>query len=160
ETVRGAGIVNFLRTFDEARRFPRGVVHRDDLVVFAVQNERRHVDLPEILRKVCLRKGLDALVGVLDPTLHAPEPELIENTLRDFRSWPVGAVELEGQILVELGAVLEDACADRIEDLHRQAFWIGGSLQHEGRYGRDQDGLRYPLCAVPADVSRHLPAPP
>jgi hypothetical protein len=38
---------------------------RDDLVIFAVHNERWHIDLFEVLGEVGFGECLDALVGVL-----------------------------------------------------------------------------------------------
>lgn len=48
-------------------RKQRGVGDRHDLVVVAVHHERRHVDDLEVLGKVGLPEGLDALVGILSP---------------------------------------------------------------------------------------------
>src|SRR5262245_59706340 len=102
DSVRCAGVIDFLRALDEARRFPCLVVHRNDLIVLAVQDESMHIDLPQIAREVGFGKRLDAVVCILQPALHAPEPELIEGSLRDLRAGAVGAVELNGEVPVVL----------------------------------------------------------
>ena len=81
-----------------------------------------------------LMRGRDAFVGVLKSGLHAPEPELVEQALRDPGTWPVGAVKLDCQILVELGAVADEARAKAVENLDWQALGIGSGLQHNWSY--------------------------
>src|SRR5215475_46838 len=110
--VRGARIVDVFRTLYEPCRFPSGVFHRHDLIVFAVQDESGHVDLLQIFGKVGLRECFDTVVGVLESALHAPEPELIQDRLRDSRSCSVRTIELTSKILVELRAVFGETGAD------------------------------------------------
>ena len=133
ESVWCAGIVDFLRALDQSGRFFGRVLHGDDLVVFAVQDQSRNIDLLEILGEVGLGECLDGLIGVLETGLHAPEPELIQDALGDFSAGPVGAVELDRQVLVELRAILLRPAPQIIEHLHRQTFWIRDGLQHDGR---------------------------
>src|SRR4030095_8062554 len=102
ETVRRARVVDLLGALDESGRFPRRVLDGNDLVIFAVHDQRRNVELLEVLGEVGLRKGLNALVGVFGSGLHAPEPELIESTLGDLRTRAVGAVERDSQFLIVL----------------------------------------------------------
>src|SRR5262245_54525045 len=90
QAVRRAGVVDFLCALDELRRFLRRVLDRNDLVVLSVQNQSRNVEFLEVLGEVGLGKRLDALIGVLRASLHAPEPELIESALGDLRSRSVG----------------------------------------------------------------------
>src|SRR5262244_3190340 len=77
EAVRSARVIDFFRALDEPSRLLRRVLDWNDLVVLSVQNQSRDVKLLEILGEVGLGEGLDALVGVFGPGLHAPEPELI-----------------------------------------------------------------------------------
>ena len=92
DAVRCTRIVDFLSALDESGRLPSRVLDRDDLVVFAVQDQSRDIDLLEVLGEISLREGLDALVRVLEAGLHAPEPELIQYTLGDLRPRPIGTV--------------------------------------------------------------------
>ena len=64
------------------------------------------IELLEIFGEISLGEGLDAFIGILEAGLHAPEPELIQDTLGDLDPLPVSAVEQDGQILVELRAIL------------------------------------------------------
>ena len=65
QAVRCARIVDLLGVLNKPCRFLRCVVNGHDLVVLAMQNQGRDVDLLEILGEVGLGEGLDALVGVL-----------------------------------------------------------------------------------------------
>ena len=67
EAMGSAGVVDILRALDEPRRFLRGVVNWHDLIVFAVQEEGRNIELLQIFGEVSLRERLDALVRVLRP---------------------------------------------------------------------------------------------
>src|SRR5687768_13384220 len=51
DAVRRARIVDLLGTLDQPRGFDGGILDRNDLVVFAMQNERRHVELPQVFRE-------------------------------------------------------------------------------------------------------------
>src|SRR5690606_5849145 len=64
ESVRCTGVVDGLRAPDELLGFPGGVMDRNDLIVFAMEDQGRYVDLLQIIREVGLREGLDALVSI------------------------------------------------------------------------------------------------
>src|SRR5215467_2747596 len=66
----------------------------------------------------------DCVKAFSETGLHAPGPELIEQTLGDPSAGPVGAVELDGQVLVVLRAIPREARPDAVEDLDRQALRI------------------------------------
>src|SRR5262249_22077937 len=121
KAVRRARIVDFLRALDQPGRFPRRVLDWHDLVVLTVHDQGRNIELLEVLGEIGFGESLDAFVGVLQPGLHAPEPKLIQNTLGNLSPRPVGAVELNRQVLVELRAVLRDGTAQFVEHLDRQA---------------------------------------
>src|SRR5262249_50310399 len=93
EAVWRTGIVDLLRALDEPGRLPSRVLHRDDLVVLAVQDQGRDIELLEVLGEIGLGEGLDALVGVLEPGLHAPEPELIERALSNLGPRSLAALQ-------------------------------------------------------------------
>jgi len=60
-----------------------------------------HIDFFEVL-EVGLGKCLDAVVGVLEAGLHAPQPKLVEQSLRDACAGPIAAIEHHGKVFVEL----------------------------------------------------------
>jgi len=124
-----------------------------------VEHQGRHIELFQILREVGLGKRLDGLVRVLEAGLHAPEPELVEHPLRDLGPRPVGAVELDGQVLVELRPVLEQARPETVEHFDGQALRIGRSLDHDRRHRGDQDGFGHPRRPVATDVPGDFSAP-
>src|SRR5262245_33271790 len=105
QAVWRAWIVEFLGAFDELGRFLRRVLDGYDLIVFTMEHQRRDVELLEVLGEVGLREGLDAFVSPLDPGLHAPKPELVEDALGDLRTGTVRAVEGDGKLLVVLRAI-------------------------------------------------------
>ena len=67
------------------RRHAAGLVDRDDLVVVAVKDQRRYVDLLQVSGVVDLRELLDTFVLALNRAKHAFAPELVDRALRDFR---------------------------------------------------------------------------
>src|SRR5579864_9680909 len=97
---------------DQLRRKERRVTDGHDLVVVSMKNERGRVELLEVLREIRFGEGFDAIVGGLEPTLHALEPERIAQALRDFGAGAVGAVEGRAQILEKLRAVGLDGGAN------------------------------------------------
>ena len=56
--VRRTGVVDVLRSFDESGRLHERVPHRNDLIILAVQHERRDVELGEIAVKSVSEKAL------------------------------------------------------------------------------------------------------
>ena len=86
---------------------------RHDLIVVAVNDQRRHVELLEVFGKVRLGKRFYAVEGVLVASAHPLKPERVNHSLRDLGTWPVGTKErITGEILVELRAVGEGPAAD------------------------------------------------
>src|SRR6516164_8916193 len=156
KTMRGTRVVDVFHALDEACRFSRGVVHRHDLIILAVQDESGYIDRLQIFGEVGLRERFDAVVRILESALHAPQPELIEDALRDFRSGPVGAIKLNGEVLVELRAVLYETRAERIEHIQGQPLRILRSLYHEGGHRGDQYDFRHPFGSVATYVARNL----
>jgi hypothetical protein len=158
DAVRCTRIVDFLRALDEPRRLRCRVLDRNDLVVLAVHDQSRDIDLLEVLGEISLRECLDALVGVLEAGLHAPEPELIQYALGDIGPRPIGTVELCRQVLVELRAVLRKAAPHVVEDLDRKPLRIGRGFQHKRRHCSDEHHFRDSLLSVAADVADDLAA--
>ena len=76
--------------------------------------------------------------------------------MRDFRSGPVGAIKLNGEVLVELRAVLYETRAERIEHIQGQPLRILRSLYHEGGHRGDQYDFRHPFGSVATYVARNL----
>ena len=71
----------------------------------------------------------------------------------DLGAGAVVAVEGQGEVLVELRAVGDEAGAKTVEDGHREAFGVLVGLQHERRDGADEDGLGDAAGAVAAEVA-------
>src|SRR5262249_40124669 len=149
-------IVNLLRALNQLGRFFRGVVHRNDLIVLAVQNKRREIKLLQVFREICLGKCLNAFVRVQGASLHAPKPELIQSALRHFRTWPIGSIKLHRKVFVELRPVTGNALANAVEYLDGQAFRVGSSLQHNWRNSSEQNSLSYALASVASNIARDL----
>src|SRR6185312_838747 len=60
EAVRSARVDLELAVLDQVDRLPRGRLDGHDLVVVAVEDQKRDVDLPEVIGEIGLGKGLDA----------------------------------------------------------------------------------------------------
>ena len=69
-------------TLDDLRRQQCRIRDGHNLIVVAVQDQRRHVELLQVLAEVSLREDLDAVVRALQAGLHAERPEGIADTLR------------------------------------------------------------------------------
>src|SRR6266542_6884019 len=94
---------------------------RHDLVVVAVDDERRRLELLEIFSLVRFGERLNTIVDGVEAGQHPLKPKRVPQSLRDLRPGAVGAVERRAEILEELRAVGEDAGADAVEYLDRQA---------------------------------------
>jgi hypothetical protein len=146
------------RVLHDLRGEPRRIVDGHDLVVAAVDDERWHVDLLEVLGEVGLREGLDAEVGRREAGHHALEPERLADALGDLRARAVVAVERQAQFLPELRPIGEHGGPELVEGLDRRAAGVGRRLEHEWRDRADEHGLGHAGGAVPADVARDLAA--
>ncbi|MNT38508.1 hypothetical protein D3C72_1747030 [compost metagenome] len=78
--------------------------------------------------------------------------------MRDLGAVAVGAIERNGEFLVELGTVAGHAVADAVKYVDRQAFGVGGRLQHHRRHRADQHCPGDAPGPVAADVARHFAA--
>src|SRR5262244_212766 len=123
-----------------------------------MHDQRGHVELLEILVEVGFGKGLDAIVEILDTTLHAPQPELVDQSMRNFRPLSIEAKERDGEFFPELRTVFEKTAAQSVEHFDRDSFRVGGGFYHDWWHSADQDGPGNTLCAVPADVACHFAA--
>src|SRR4051812_43250133 len=93
KAVRRAGVDLERGVLHDLRGEFGGIGDGNNLIVIAVDEERRDVYLFEILREIRLREGLDAIERALQSHLHALEPELIAQTLRDLRAGAIRAVK-------------------------------------------------------------------
>src|SRR5688572_7623230 len=93
ESVRSARVDQQLRALDELCRFERARANRHDLVVIAVDDECRHVELLEILREVRFGKRLDAIECVYMPRKHGLHPQGIHAPLRYLCGRAIETVE-------------------------------------------------------------------
>ena len=147
-----------LCTVDDLRREERRVDDRDDLIVVAMNDQRRHVEPFQVLGEIRLGEDLDAVVGCLEPDLHGHQPERVADALRHGRAGPVRTIERRAQVLVELRAVAGNTSADLVESLERSSARVRVGLQHQRRNRANQHGLRDARGSVPADVARDLTA--
>ena len=153
--------INFQHgSLDQLGREKSRGADRHDLVVVAVKDQRRHTS--NFLRSSVKSVSENALMQsktALVAGLHPLEPERVASA--PARPWrPAGWRRRTGrwQILEELRAVGEDAGANTVEHLHRQAAGIGGGFQHQRRHGADQHGLGDTLRAVAADIAGNFAA--
>src|SRR6202048_2762115 len=130
-----------------------GIGEWHDLVVVALNDERWHVELLQVLGLIRLRERLNAEVCGREARHHALQPERLAHAFRDLRPWAVVAVERQAEILPELRTVGDDAGAKAVKHRDRQAARVGGRLQHQRRYRGDQHGLGYALRAVAANIA-------
>src|ERR1039457_6686374 len=105
EAVRGPGVDLQGRVLDDLRRQEGRGTDGHDLVVVAVDDQGRDVDLLEVFGEVGLGEGIDAVVRALHADAHAHQPERVAQALGHGVAGPVGAVEGRAEVLVELGPV-------------------------------------------------------
>ena len=139
--VRQARIVDFDGPLDEPGRLPRRNVDRHDLIVLAVHEQSRDIELLQVVVELGLREGLDAFIQVLEAALHAQEEELVQETLRDLSPRAIGAVERDRELLVELRTIIGERGPYPVELLDRQTLRIGRRLHEDRRHRGDQHGL-------------------
>src|SRR5262245_11697656 len=107
---------------EELRRERRRVRDRDDLVVVAMHDERRHVDDLQVFGKVRLREGPNSVVVRLRAAHHALAPPVVDDGLGYLRARPVVAVEgAAREFPIEMRAVGGELLPEAIEYLDRQA---------------------------------------
>src|SRR5882672_5512380 len=76
-----------------------------DLIVIAVQDKSWYIESLEVFREIRLGKGLDAFVVGFVPCEHRLEPKGVEQTLRNLRARPIGAIERGTEISRKLSSV-------------------------------------------------------
>src|SRR6185369_1589467 len=153
QAVRCARIHLQGRTLEQFGRQPSSVVDRHDLIIVAVEDQHRNVDLLQVLVEVALGELLDAVVSALEASLHALQPELIAEARGDLRLRAIGAVERERQVFVKLPLVLTQAISKRVERRQWQTTRIGCGLDHDRRDCADQRRFFYATSAVPTHVA-------
>lgn len=137
----------------------RGIGDGYDLIVGAMEDQRRDGDVFEILGKVGFRERLDAIVMGIGGAHHALTPPVPDDGLGRFHAGSVEAVERTArEIEVELRAIGGELFAKIVEDLDRQAARIRGRLKHQWRYSAYQDQPGDPILAVACDVTGRFAA--
>jgi hypothetical protein len=152
-------IVDLFGTRNESGRLDRRILDRNDLVVIAVQDQGPDIHLLKILCEISFGEGLDTLVGVLEASLHTPEPELIQRSLGDFSVGSIGAIEGYRHVLIELRAVLDKAVTQVVEDVHLKPLGIGGSFQHDRWHCSNEGRLGQSVRSMARDIPDDLAAP-
>ena len=157
--VRGTGVDLELGAFDpRGGRLPADL-EGHDLVVVAVDDQRRHVERVEVGAEVGGGERRDGLVGVAVARLHALVPERVAYPPGRVGAGAVGAEERPvGEVAVELGTVGEGSRPEAVEHLDRHPARVVGRAQHERGHRRDECDLHDPAGAVPADVAGDFPA--
>jgi len=79
--MRGAWRVDLLRPFNQLGGLSCRILHRNNLIILPVKNQRWEVKLLQVFGEVCFGERFDAFVRTDGAGLHAPDPELIQNTL-------------------------------------------------------------------------------
>src|SRR5690606_32720055 len=78
---------------DELVRDASGDIDRYDLIVIAVHDERRNVELLQVRPEIRFRERFDRIESVLVTALHTLTPEGLDQALRSFCARPVEAEE-------------------------------------------------------------------
>ncbi|KAG0752087.1 hypothetical protein G6F24_013812 [Rhizopus arrhizus] len=159
QAMRRARVHDQPGVLDQLCRLAAGDVDRHDLVVIAVDDQRRHIELLQVGAEIGGRERSDRIVGVLVAALHALRPPRIDQALGHLRARAVEAVErARRDVLVQLRAVFHLRLADAVEHFNRQTVGVVGGLQHERRHRADQHRLLHPAGAMAADVARPFAA--
>src|SRR5216683_219301 len=103
------------RALDELGGEQGRVADRHYLVVVAVDDQGRNIEPLEVFRLLRLGEGLDAVECAFEADLHRPQPEGIQNALRDLGTRSVGPEEGCAEILVELRTICTKTRAELIE---------------------------------------------
>src|SRR5260370_40002793 len=101
---------------------------RHDLVVGPLDDERRFVELHQVLVLIRFGERLDAEEGAGEARHLALEPEFPDDALRDLRARAVVAVERQAVIQPELRAVGLNAGPEPAEHRDRHAAQAGWRL--------------------------------
>src|SRR5215470_11550062 len=128
--MRRTRIVDLLRALNKPCGLSGRILHGNDLIIFAMKNKSWEVELFQVFGKVCLGKSFDAFVCTQSACLHAPEPELVQNSLRNLSSRTIGPVKLNCKFFVALRAPTGHASADCVKVFYCQAFRIRSSFYH------------------------------
>src|SRR5580698_7711951 len=145
------------RTLHKLRRQRSRRDDRNDLIILAMKNEGRHVELLEVLSEVRFGESLDAVVAGLYSSHHALEPPLLPDAFRYLCARPVVAVERKSDVLVKLWPILYIRGSQAVEHLDGGTRGILVGLHHERRHGADEHGHGNTLGTVTANITRHLP---
>ncbi len=94
------------------------ICNRNDLVVFAVQNECRHGDCLQVLGLVGLGESLDAIIMGLGAAHHALTPPVLDDPFVHGHAITVEAIERTGwHIPEELRAVCGQSGTEAVKTL-------------------------------------------
>src|SRR6516162_3237628 len=103
---------------------------RNDLVVFALHDERRYFDALQVLGEVRFGERLDTIVVGLGPADHALAPPIPNNTIHRLGARSVKPVEHCGsEIAIKLSAIGGQAFPKAVENRNRQALLIPRASQ-------------------------------
>src|SRR5579864_1015906 len=92
---------------------------------------------------------------------HALAPPILNNSLRNLRTWPVEAIKRSrGHIEKELRSVVGQRLTEAVEHFNRGSTGIALGLDHERRNGAHQNSLGNAALrlAVLRNITRHFAA--
>lgn len=93
QAVRSTGIDLLDWMLDRLRSQESRSIYRYNLIVIAMNNQRQHIELLQLLSEICFRKCVDAIIGVSTSNQHALPPPWIDLPLVDFGTRSVEPTE-------------------------------------------------------------------
>lgn len=122
-----------------------------------MQDQHRNVHLLQILREICLRKRLDAIISTLETAHHPLRPPALYHALADLRAVAIEAEEwTAGDIEEELRSIFQHRSPEPVEDVYGKSAGIGSRLEHKWWDGTDQDSLGHPARSMASNHPGHL----
>src|SRR5229473_2373994 len=114
-----------------------------------MKDESWHVELLEILRKVRLGEGLDAIIARFHPSHHPLQPPVLPDAFGNLGTGPVVSVEREGNVFIKLGPIFRILGSQVVEDRDGRTSGILVRLHHQRWYRADKHSQADALRAVP-----------
>lgn len=143
--------------FDHLRRQLAGAFKRHDLVVAAVDHQRRYVDFRHIRAEVGFAEGGHAVDGALQGCQQGDVQRLGQGT--GGNGLPgVGTVEWRREVANELGAILTQSVANAVEHALIHALREGVGFTEDRRDRAQQRQTGHARAAVVVDVAGHVAA--
>src|SRR5260370_27875954 len=98
-----------------------------------MKDESWHVELLEVLRKIRLREGLDAIIARFHPSHHPLQPPVLPDAFGNLGARPGVSVEREGNVPIKLRPILRILGSQGVEHRAGRASRILVPLHHQPR---------------------------